>query len=638
MAEGTAMGADDHDTLVVPRDPPEGDAAAVDGGDPAAGAEPEQPVADGGGWDRWRDRVAIGLTLLPLVVAAFVVAFQMHGDFYPTGDHALIELQARDVGRHPVLFGLFSRADWAHPGPMFAYLSAPVYRLLGEASVSLNLLALLINGGSLAGMALIARRLAGTPAMLATLLAQSLMMRTLGAEFLRDTWNPYITILPYGLMVFLTWAMLCRRLWALPVGVFVATYLAQVHVGFVALALPLLGLGAAGLAVGVWRHGRATGAPTGDGDGDGRDTTDDRLRLRTTVLWSAAFGAVMWIPPVIDMVNGRNNFANIVGFFTDGVEKPHTWLQGWGAVTGQFAWPPEWLTDQNGPFWSGEETYMYTRPLPVLLALVALAGVVLWRRGGEAGRRLVVALGATLLLGMFAVARTVGLAFYYRLRWLWIGPVVAFVAVVWAAWVLIARRWPKGGPRVLAGLSLAVLAVLAGVNVTTAVTTDTRMEADAEVVEALLPDVLDEVEGKEGVVVLNDSFGTGAWYERGLALQLERRGYDVRVTPDQTYVFGERRVYDGDEEVAAKLVVVRDQFSAEIAANPDMRLLTTWTSVTDEEVAEVRRLQAALDADLEAGRIDEATHQFYDPWHKLYDNHLATYYEVKVYVQEDTDR
>ena len=197
MAEGTAMGADDHGTLVVPRDEPDGDAEAVDGGDPAAGAEPEQPVA-GGGWDRWRDRLAIGLTLLPLVVAAFVVVFQMHGDFYPTGDHALIELQARDVGRHPVLFGLFSRSDWAHPGPMFAYLSAPVYRLLGEASVSLNLLALLINGGSLAGMALIARRLAGTPAMLATLLAQALMMRTLGAEFLRDTWNPYITILPFG--------------------------------------------------------------------------------------------------------------------------------------------------------------------------------------------------------------------------------------------------------------------------------------------------------------------------------------------------------------------------------------------------------------------------------------------------------
>ena len=180
--------------------------------------------------------------------------------------------------------------------------------------------------------------------------------------------------------------------------------------------------------------------------------------------------------------------------------------------------------------------------------------------------------------------------------------------------------------------------MLAGVNVTTAVTTDTRMEADAEVVEALLPDVLDAIEGKEGVVVLNDLFGTGAWYERGLALQLERRGYDVRVTPDQTYVFGERRVYDGDEDVAAKLVVVRDQFSAEIEANPDMRLLTTWTSVTDEEVAEVRRLQAELDADLEAGRIDEATHQFYDPWHKLYDNHLATYYEVRVYVQEDAGR
>lgn len=640
MAEAT--GSDEHDRATLTASRPEDGSDEPGAGEQSAAA----PPAAGDRAARRRDRFAIGITLLPLVVAALVVAVQTHGSYIPTGDHALIELQARDVGRHPVLYGLYSRADWAHPGPAFAYLSAPFYRLLGEAPISLDLVALLVNGGAVAGMALIARRLAGTPAMLATLLAVAFLVRTLGAEFLRDPWNPYVTVLPYGLMIYLTWAMLCRRLWALPLGVVVATFLSQTHVGFVLLALPLLALGTAGLVLGVRREANGGAAAAGgDGDADADAGGDDpdsgptaggdrRRRLATALLGSGALAALLWLPPVIDAFgSGRSNLANIVRFFREGGDDAHTLLQGWGAVTGQFALPPEWLVDSNGQSWSGEDVHMYSRPVPWLLGLVALAAVVLWRRRGEAGRGLVVVLTTTLVLGIVAVARTVGGAYYYRLRWLWIAPAVAFALVVWALWVVVTRRWGERGGRVLTGLALAVLVVLSGVNSYTAVATDTVMDADGDVVAALLPGVLDEIEGKGGVVVVNDTFGTGAWYSRGIVLQLVRMGYDVRVTADQRHVFGDRWVYDGGP-VAAELVVVRDEFVPEIDSKPEMRLVSTWTSVTDEELARAEEAQAELDADYEAGRVYEVDYHLSSPRRELYDNDLATYYEVRVYAND----
>jgi hypothetical protein len=607
----------------------------------AAGPSPGEP-SSGARAERRRGLVALGVTLLPLVVGALVVVFQTHGSYHPTGDHALIELQARDVGVHPVLVGLYSREDWSHPGPAFAYLSAPVYRLLGEATVSLDLVALLANGGALAGMALIARRLAGTPVMLITLLAEAFLIRTLGTEFLRDPWNPYVTVLPYGLMVFLTWAMLCRQLWALPVGVAVATYLAQTHVGFVALAMPLLALGAAGLVWGVWRElDDADVPPAAAGEGDraadhaGPGRAERRRTLVRVMAGSVALFGMLWIPTVVDALGPEpSNLGNVVGFFRDSGEHGHSLLEAWGAVTGQFAIPPEWLIDSNGQSWTGEDAHMYSRPAPVLLLVVALAAVVVWRRRGEVGRGLVIALTATISLGIVGITRTIGGAWYYRLRWLWIAPAVAFVLVVWALWILVTRRWPERGGRVLRDLTLAILVVLAGVNAYTAVTTDTVMDADSDVVAALMPGILAEVDRHdEGVIVVNDMFGVGAWYSRGIVLELERLGYDVRVSTDQRHIFDDRFVWDG-EPVAVELAVVRDEYIEDTDANAQMRQIARWTSVTRRELVRVEREQAELDADYEAGRIGDVEYFLTSPRIGLYDNDLATYFEVRVYVNE----
>jgi hypothetical protein len=99
----------------------------------------------------------------------------------------------------------------------------------------------------------IARRRGGTPLVVATLVAFLLVVRTLGPEFLGDDWNLTITVLPYALLAFLTWSMLAGEMWALPAAAFVASFLVQTHIGFLATAVPLLALGAGALAVRAWR-------------------------------------------------------------------------------------------------------------------------------------------------------------------------------------------------------------------------------------------------------------------------------------------------------------------------------------------------------------------------------------------------
>src|SRR3954452_15351894 len=279
-------------------------------------------------------RVAVAITLLPLLVAAIALIVVVRGDYLPSSDHALTEMHVRDVGHHPVLVGLYSRDDWSHPGPMLFYVLAPFYWITRGSSIAINLGALAINGASIAGMAFIARRRGGTTLLLFTLLGCALLMRTTGADFVRDPWNTYVTVLPFGLLVFLVWAMVCGEVWALPVGVLVASFLAQTHVGFVVLALPLFAFGAVWLAVSALRSPDRTG----------------RKPLRRAVAGSVALGIVLWLPTIVDAaINRPSNASRIIRWCRDPKDGIHTLGDGWRVISGQFAAVPEWLTTLRDP-------------------------------------------------------------------------------------------------------------------------------------------------------------------------------------------------------------------------------------------------------------------------------------------------
>ncbi|MDQ3461478.1 MAG: hypothetical protein M3471_00355, partial [Actinomycetota bacterium] len=440
------------------------------------------------------------------------------------------------------------------------YLLAPFYWVTGGSSIGLSLGALAINGASVVGMGLIAKRRAGTAAMAATFLGTALLMRTLGAEFLGDFWNTFITVMPFGLLAFLTWSMLDGDRWALPIGVFVATFLAQTHVGFVVLALLLLALGGAGLVLSARRDGGPEWWRT----------------LVRPGLVSGALGSLLWLPPLIDLATGPpRNLVNAVRWFrtTDGT--PHTMLDGLRVIGGQFGIRPEWATTKVAPnVLDGQSPYLADPIVPWTLLAVIAGAVVLWRRGGT-GRHLVVVTAATVAVGVLAVARTVGPAFQYRLLWTHIPALVAFVVVALAAWRLLSSRAPAARRGVTAVVAVALL-VLTGVNVVTAATAGVPNPAETAAMSSVSSQVLDHVGDTEGTVLVSDPYSGAAWYARGIVLQLEKEGIDAAVPPERTWEAAEHRVHRGGP-VAVRLVVVMngggDPVAGQSGPCPDRRVV-----------------------------------------------------------------
>jgi hypothetical protein len=497
------------------------------------------------------------LVLVPLAVSAVALVAFVGADYVPTGDHAGTEIAVRALGHHEVLTGLWSRDNWGHPGPMSFYVFAPFYWLTGGSSVGLSVGALAVNGASIAAMAVVARRRGGTALLLCTLVACALVVRTLGADNVHDFQNVVIVTLPFGALLFLAWAMTCGEAWALPAGALFASFLAQTHVGFLPLALPLLMFGAVWLAVSVLRS-------------DGPDRRGERRALRTASLATGGLLALVWAPPVVDvLMHSPNNGRRILEWFKAGDGGVHGPGDGWAVVTGQFGVPPEWLISKRPTAWLGESGFLDDPLLPVLLVPLVAAAVVLWRRRPD-GRSLVAVLAVALVLAIVAVMRTVGPVFDYRLRWTWMPPLLAFVLVTWTAWLLAVDRWGRRADRALTAAAIAVLVAVSGVNVVTAATAGTPHPDDSAMVAALLPDVLDHLDPDGGAVTVSDPFTSGSWYGRALALQLERRGFDVRVPPDKAIEF---TAHHGARpgRVQAHLLVLGDALIDRVGDDSELR-------------------------------------------------------------------
>jgi hypothetical protein len=441
-------------------------------------------------------------------------------------------------------------------------------------------------------MALLARRRGGVPLMLLTLLGCALLMRMLGADFLQDPWNCFITTLPFGLLIFLSWAMWGREAWALPAAAALATFLAQVHVGFVALAPPLVAWGALGLVV------MTALLP------DPQDRARSARRVTKAAALTVGVLAVAWLPPVIEGIrHSPSNIASIARWFRHPEEDAHSLTEGWRVMTGQFGGVPEWLTTKRDFTLVGESPFISSAPLPWLLVVVAVAAVVLWGRRVDGARALVATTGVALVVGMVAVARTLGPAFDYRLRWTYLPAMVGAVIAGWAAWTVVADRWPRVGARLLAPGALVALAVLGAVNVVTGATAGTPQNGNHDAMASITDQVLDEVDDRDGTVLVTDAFHSGAWYARGLVLQFERRGIDVGVEPSLVHEYGRHRVADS-AEVGTVLVVTMDDTVEDIAARPQMRQIASWGALPADEMQALLDEREQLEVDLEAAAGD----------------------------------
>jgi hypothetical protein len=527
--------------------------------------------------------VALVLAVAPLVVLAVTVLHDPPRAL--VRDQALMELQVRDVGRHPVLIGLYSRDGWSHPGPLLYYTLALPYRLAGSDSSGLLLGALAVNAAAIAGMAAVAKRLGGLPAALVTLVAVSIVERALGAELLLDPWVCFVTVLPFGCFCFFAWAMTQGEVWALPAAGGLASWLVQAHVGYAPLTTPLLLAGAVCLWVVVGR----------------RNDPAATRRFWWAVIAAVLILVVVWAPPLWDQFYGSGNLGKIVDWFARADAGVHTLPEGARVVFGQFAAVPDWVTGKRRvAAFGGETTLRHTTLLPLLLVPFVVAVIVAWRRRDRPIIGLAAVLALTLLASVVSVARTVGTMYEYRLLFTWVLGAVAGVVVAWTGWNIVATRWPEVQTRVLVPTALLVVAALCAAEIVAAVRAGTP-DWDSPVTATVTKRLASQFDAGGGEVLLRSESAAGEGYVEGLVLALERRGIRARVASDPTGRFGAHRVASG--RVAAHLVVLADTDLDAFVRRPDLELVAYAGPVPFND-----RVDAGRQATAEQQRLLAAFH------------------------------
>ncbi|MBI2705285.1 MAG: hypothetical protein HYX32_08365 [Actinobacteria bacterium] len=497
--------------------------------DAGAGSTGPRPRGLAAVVDRWFGVIATAITTLPFVVGALMMVTK-YRDFAPFADIALIELGTRDVGRHAVLLGVYSRFGWRHPGPMLFYLLAIPYWLSGGSSGGLYAGAALINGACVVTIAWLAQRRGGRQLLLLSLLSVALMTRTLGPELWADPWNPSLALYPLLVFLFGSWCLADGDDGVLPILAIAGTFSVQTHVGFAPfIVIPL--------AVALLSRvilSRTTDAAHPD------------HRLRQPLLWSVGILTALWLPPLIDQATRRpGNLQALFSFFRGAT--PQLGLrEGVSFTQFELGVRPAWLFGELQAGWLGLVDYS-SPPVPIggVLLLGAL-GLAASRKDWSGVR--IAALALSMLFGsVVAVSRVSEGLFPYVVRWSPAVGLLTWLAVAWIGWRAIRDRLAPTGRHAAGALVAGLLVIVSAANLWAGATTPPHDSDKSATIQALTAKVAPKLDKSKPVVVDTPAPTGGVealWTLPAVVLQLERQGFDVRVRDDRfTY-----RAPRGDEQ------------------------------------------------------------------------------------------
>lgn len=564
---------------------------------------PPAPDEHAGNRSRLRDDPRSLLLLAVLAAPYLVGAVAVLGDtWWPASDLSLLDLRIRDVGTtHTPVLGPFSRFGWSHPGPLLYWLLAPAYHLFGATPTAGLAAAAVQNALVAVGAGVAARRVAGRDFLVLFALAATAFARAAGGEVLVSTWNPWIALAPFVVLVLLTWGLANGDLALAPWWVAAASYLVQSHVGYAALIAAFGAWATFAVARHAWQR-RA------DDDGDGGDWPHHRRRLVRAVGGAGVLGAALWVGPVIDqLTNEPGNLRAIVSYFRSS-DMPAV---GFGVANGVAARQ----LSPVAPWFGGSERLDFLARLaptsvvwatPVVAAFLATAGWA-WRRRELGLLHLHVTAAVGVLAGWVATSRITDQPYYYLFRWWWVLAMTVWLSTVWTALRLAPAAWVRGAGRVVVPAAVAVIVVLGGLaalGATDAIEPDTHNVA----VEALTPQLTARLDTGATYVVRPIGF---SWFETffGLLNQLDRHDIGVLVDPTFTAHAGARRTI-GDPAAprgspAGTLLVATGSAVPDSRDDPALEELATYDPLTDDERVELERLQAEQRQRLvDAGRAD----------------------------------
>jgi hypothetical protein len=541
-----------------------------------------QPSVDRARLERLVLWALVVVLLLPLAVTAIRVL--AHGDLNPGGDRALIELRVRDIGSHTPLLGSYGRYGFNQPGPLWFFVLAVPYRLLGSHYSGLQLAAVLVSAAAVVQILFISRRRGGLVPLLWTGLLLAILIHGLGPLWIADPWEPRGLTLVCAALVFLAFDAAAGRLAALPIVAVAATLLAQAQAGLVAFAVAMFAVAAGGI---VFRAVRSTRDP------DGGDDQQFRARAIRTTLLTAGVLVLLWIPPLVALA--RHDAGNLADMWRS-LRSPSETLglgDAWRSVAQQLEFRAPWLGfhEKLLPF----DITLDLRSVllvPVALLLLIAAMVFAWRRRDGA-----VILGGTVVIAVLAAVvsldRLLGPLFFWIPEWTRALGMACWVAAGWCAYRAFGDRARARIDQLAVPLLSVALAIFVVMSTADAVRTRTATDPTVDAVHRLAADVLPRVRDADGPTLVTATIDQSQLLGSDpglptLVLDLERAGVPTRVDTPLSDHFGPDRARPDQARAELRLITDADEIP------PGFEVLATEDPLTPQQRAERARLLAAL--------------------------------------------
>ena len=551
----------------------------------------------------WRDPWAIASVIVAAILTAIVIWPLLDAGraalelvWRPSGDWAVLTMRVEDVGRHTPLVGPYSRFGWNHPGPLMYWLLAFPYHLLGDRPEALLAAAATLNALTVAALSAVAWRRGRLPLVALTMAATAILIHAMGPAMIRDPWNPFITLLPLALTVYLVWSVIEGDFWMWPPLAFLVSFELQSHIGYLPM-LAMLGVSVFAIA---WR----------------RKSFNTLLPTSTKQRWwvlglSSAVVIGCWLPVLLDQVAGTGNLGAIAHYFLTNSDSPAGFGTAFHVAADQLRFPSApWLGRSE---LAGLDGALLGSGLAALVVPILSMAGSLWlaaRTRVLAALRLQLVVIATALGGLIATARVTGPLFDWVVRWWWVIACLWWLSIVWVLWSVLSQRiTTQSMQRIATGL-LAVIATvvtLAATGPITSATSSTPPPSPSTgiVLDGFLQQTLDALQGSGPLLVVTTGSVRGD-YGDALRLQLERAGIQVVAESNMISHLGPQRSESNRTPVGTLWIVSADQIT-QFKADPSMKFLGGWDPLTQDERNQFFIDQSLLqDQLIAAGRVDLA--------------------------------
>lgn len=551
----------------------------------------------------WRDPWAIASIIVAAILTAIVIWPLLDAGraalelvWRPSGDWAVLTMRVEDVGRHTPLVGPYSRFGWNHPGPLMYWLLAFPYHLFGDRPEALLAAAATLNALTVAALSAVAWRRGRLPLVALTMAATAILVHAMGPAMIRDPWNPFITLLPLALTVFLVWSVIEGDFWMWPPLAFLVSFELQSHIGYLPM-LAMLGVSVFAIA---WR----------------RKSFNTLLPTSTKQRWwvlglSSAVVIGCWLPVLLDQVAGTGNLGAIAHYFLTNGDSPAGFGTAFHVAADQLRFPSApWLGRSE---LAGLDGALLGSGLAALVVPILSMAGSLWlavRTRVLAALRLQLVVIATALGGLIATARVTGPLFDWVVRWWWVIACLWWLSIVWVLWSVLCKRiTSQSMQRVATGLLAVVASVvtLAATGPITSATSSTPPPSPSTgiVLDGFLQQTLDALQGSGPLLVVTTGSVRGD-YGDALRLQLERAGIQVVAESNMISHLGPQRSESNRTPVGTLWIVSADQIT-QFKADPSMKFLGGWDPLTQDERDQFFIEQSLLqDQLIAAGRVDLA--------------------------------